>query len=198
MFSYIRGRLTESNGNSVTVEAGGIGYAITVSNNSAYKLPLPGNETLIYLYLHVREDEVGLYGFTTREEKEMFIKLIAISGIGPKAAIGILSGMTPDALAIAIVTSDIKSIAKIKGVGKKTAERIILELKEKLAAEDVEMFGAKAVAENSVGGVAHDAINALRTLGLTQSEAVKAVEAAMKEADTLEEVLRCTLRRIEK
>ena len=67
MFSYIRGRLTESNGNFVTVEAGGIGYAITVSNNSAYKLPLPGNETLIYLYLHVREDEVGLYGFTTRE-----------------------------------------------------------------------------------------------------------------------------------
>ncbi len=198
MFSYIRGKLTEANGNNVTIETGGIGYALTVSGNTAYKLPPLGRETLIYAYLHVREDEVGLYGFATREEKEMFLKLISISGIGPKAATGILSGMTPDRLAIAIVTADIKSIAKIKGVGKKTAERMVVELKEKLAAEDIEMFGAKAVAESAPGGVARDAVNALRTLGLTQSEAVKAVDEAMKEADTLEEVLRCALRRLNK
>ncbi len=192
MFSYIRGRLTEVNGNSVTIETGGIGYAVSVSDNTAYKLPRTGAETLLYLYLQVREDEVGLYGFIDREEKEMFLKLIQITGIGPKAAIGILSGMTPDKLAIAIVTNDVKSISKIKGVGKKTAERMVLELKEKLAAEEIEVFGSGS----EPSGLMQDAINALRTLGLTQAEAVKAVEPAMREADTLEDVIRNALRRI--
>lgn len=192
MFSYIRGRLTEANENQVTLETGGIGYSITVSGNTASKLPLPGTDTMLFLYLQVREDEVGLYGFISREEKEMFLKLIQISGIGPKAAVGILSGMTPDKLAIAIVTADIKAISRIKGVGKKTAERMVLELKEKLAAEDIEFYGSS----DEPGGLMQDAINALRTLGLTQTEAVKAVEPAMKEASTLEDVIRCALRRI--
>ena len=192
MFSYIRGRLTEANENQVTLETGGIGYSITVSGNTASKLPLPGTDTMLFLYLQVREDEVGLYGFINREEKEMFLKLIQITGIGPKAAIGILSGMSPDKLAIAIVTADVKAISRIKGVGKKTAERMVLELKEKLAAEDVELFGTS----DEPSGLMQDAINALRTLGLTQAEAVKAVEPAMKEASTLEDVIRCALRRI--
>lgn len=192
MFSYIRGRLTEANENQVTIETGGIGYSITVSGNTASKLPLPGTDTMLFLYLQVREDEVGLYGFISREEKEMFLKLIQISGIGPKAAVGILSGMTPDKLAIAIVTGDVKGISGIKGVGKKTAERMVLELKEKLAAEDVELFGTS----DEPSGLMQDAINALRTLGLTQAEAVKAVEPAMKDASTLEDVIRCALRRI--
>ena len=192
MFSYIRGRLTEANENQVTLETGGIGYSITVSGNTASKLPLPGTDTMLFLYLQVREDEVGLYGFINREEKEMFLKLIQISGIGPKAAVGILSGMTPDKLAIAIVTADVKAISRIKGVGKKTAERMVLELKEKLAAEDIEFYGSS----DEPGGLMQDAINALRTLGLTQAEAVKAVEPAMKEASTLEDVIRCALRRI--
>lgn len=192
MFSYIRGRLTEANENQVTLETGGIGYSITVSGNTASKLPLPGTDTMLFLYLQVREDEVGLYGFISREEKEMFLKLIQISGIGPKAAVGILSGMTPDKLAIAIVTGDVKAISRIKGVGKKTAERMVLELKEKLAAEDIEFYGSS----DEPGGLMQDAINALRTLGLTQAEAVKAVEPAMKEASTLEDVIRCALRRI--
>ncbi len=192
MFSYIRGRLTEANENQVTLETGGIGYSITVSGNTASKLPLPGTDTMLFLYLQVREDEVGLYGFINREEKEMFLKLIQISGIGPKAAVGILSGMTPDKLAIAIVTADVKAISRIKGVGKKTAERMVLELKEKLAAEDIEFYGSS----DEPGGLMQDAINALRTLGLTQAEAVKAVEPAMKEASTLEDVIRNALRRI--
>lgn len=192
MFSYIRGRLTEANENQVTLETGGIGYSITVSGNTASKLPLPGTDTMLFLYLQVREDEVGLYGFISREEKEMFLKLIQISGIGPKAAVGILSGMTPDKLAIAIVTGDVKGISGIKGVGKKTAERMVLELKEKLAAEDVELFGTS----DEPSGLMQDAINALRTLGLNQAEAVKAVEPAMKEASTLEDVIRNALRRI--
>ena len=192
MFSYIRGRLTEANENQVTLETGGIGYSITVSGNTASKLPLPGTDTMLFLYLQVREDEVGLYGFINREEKEMFLKLIQITGIGPKAAIGILSGMSPDKLAIAIVTADVKAISRIKGVGKKTAERMVLELKEKLAAEDIEFYGSS----DEPGGLMQDAINALRTLGLTQAEAVKAVEPAMKEASTLEDVIRNALRRI--
>lgn len=192
MFSYIRGKLTEANNNQVTVETGGIGYAITVSDNTSFKLPPIGFETTLYLYLQVREDEVGLYGFINREEKEMFLKLIQITGIGPKAAIGILSGMSPDKLAIAIVTADVKAISRIKGVGKKTAERMVLELKEKLAAEDIEFYGSG----DEPGGLMQDAINALRTLGLTQAEAVKAVEPAMKEASTLEDVIRNALRRI--
>ncbi len=198
MYAYIRGKMVSTDGNVAVIDAGGIGYEISVSTNTAVKLPSRDKEVTLFTYLNVREDEFSLYGFLRREEKEMFLKLITISGIGPRAAIGILSGMELGALAIAIATADVKSIAKIKGVGKKTAERIVLELKEKLRGEDATFFTENVVSFEEAGGIVQDAVNALRTLGLTQAEALNAVNASRSEADTLEELIMCALRRINK
>lgn len=198
MYAYIRGKMVSTDGNLAIIDVGGIGYEISVSTNTAVKLPARDKDVMLFTYLNVREDEFSLYGFLRREEKEMFLKLITISGIGPRAAIGILSGMELGALAIAIATADVKSIAKIKGVGKKTAERIVLELKEKLRGEDATFFTENVVSFEEAGGIVQDAVNALRTLGLTQAEALNAVNASRSEADTLEELIMCALRRINK
>lgn len=198
MYAYIRGKMVSTDGNVAVIDAGGIGYEISVSTNTAVKLPARDKDVMLFTYLNVREDEFSLYGFLRREEKEMFLKLITISGIGPRAAIGILSGMELGALAIAIATADVKSIAKIKGVGKKTAERIVLELKEKLRGEDATFFTENVASFEEAGGIVQDAVNALRTLGLTQAEALNAVNASRSEADTLEELIMCALRRINK
>ncbi len=198
MYAYIRGKMVSTDGNLAVIDVGGIGYEISVSTNTAVKLPARDKDVMLFTYLNVREDEFSLYGFLRREEKEMFLKLITISGIGPRAAIGILSGMELGALAIAIATADVKSIAKIKGVGKKTAERIVLELKEKLRGEDATFFTENVVSFEEAGGIVQDAVNALRTLGLTQAEALNAVNASRSEADTLEELIMCALRRINK
>lgn len=198
MYAYIRGKMVSTDGNLAVIDVGGIGYEISVSSNTAVKLPARDKDVMLFTYLNVREDEFSLYGFLRREEKEMFLKLITISGIGPRAAIGILSGMELGALAIAIATADVKSIAKIKGVGKKTAERIVLELKEKLRGEDATFFTENVVSFEEAGGIVQDAVNALRTLGLTQAEALNAVNASRSEADTLEELIMCALRRINK
>lgn len=198
MYAYIRGKMVSTDGNLAVIDVCGIGYEISVSTNTAVKLPARDKDVMLFTYLNVREDEFSLYGFLRREEKEMFLKLITISGIGPRAAIGILSGMELGALAIAIATADVKSIAKIKGVGKKTAERIVLELKEKLRGEDATFFTENVVSLEEAGGIVQDAVNALRTLGLTQAEALNAVNASRSEADTLEELIMCALRRINK
>ncbi len=198
MYAYIRGKMVSTDGNLAVIDVCGIGYEISVSTNTAVKLPARDKDVMLFTYLNVREDEFSLYGFLRREEKEMFLKLITISGIGPRAAIGILSGMELGALAIAIATADVKSIAKIKGVGKKTAERIVLELKEKLRGEDATFFTENVVSFEEAGGIVQDAVNALRTLGLTQAEALNAVNASRSEADTLEELIMCALRRINK
>ena len=162
-------------------------------------MPKIGSNVKLYCYLYVREDEMSLYGFNSREEKSMFLKLITISGIGPKASIGILSGMRPEALAVAIVTGDIKSIAKIKGVGKKTAERVVLELREKLSNQETDFFtGETQVAVVGLDNISQEAITALKSLGCTQSEAVTLVSQARKECDTLEELILNALRRMDK
>ena len=147
MIGYVKGTLISVQNGKVLLEVGGVGYEISVSNNTVVKLPAIEKQATIYTYLYVREDEMSLFGFYSLEEKAMFMKLISISGIGPKAAMSILSGMELRALAIAIITEDKKSIAKIKGVGKKTAERIILELKEKVTAEEADRYMGAFMAE---------------------------------------------------
>ncbi len=199
MYSYIYGQLIYVNGNVVTLDVGGIGYEITVSVSSLNKLPPIGERVKLHTYLYVREDEMSLYGFISREEKLMFLKLISISGIGPKASIGILSGMEPSSLAVCIVTGDIKSIAKIKGVGKKTAERIVLELKEKLTDTETDYISGETVTITSgLDELSSDAINALKALGVGQSEAISLVSAVRKEATSLEDLIIKALRRMDK
>lgn len=196
MLSFIKGEAVEFGENTVVIDNGGIGYELTVSNVTVEKIKNGSRFVCLQCYMAVREDGISLYGFLTKEEKNMFLKLITISGVGPKAAIGILSGMEVYDLMRVIMASDIKALSKLKGVGKKTAERIVLELRGEIDAESREiMESAKAVGEEeTLDADSADAISALRSLGFTQTEATEAVKKAKPFAKTAEELVAKALR----
>lgn len=196
MLSFIKGEAVEFGENTVVIDNGGIGYELTVSNVTVEKIKNGSRFVCLQCYMAVREDGISLYGFLTKEEKNMFLKLITISGVGPKAAIGILSGMEVYDLMRVIMASDIKALSKLKGVGKKTAERIVLELRGEIDAESREiMESAKAVGEEeTLDADSADAISALRSLGFTQAEATEAVKRAKPFAKTAEELVAKALR----
>ncbi len=196
MLSYIKGEAVDFDESTVVIDNGGIGYELTVSNVTVEKIKNGSRFVCLQCYMAVREDGISLYGFLTKEEKNMFLKLIAISGVGPKAAIGILSGMEVYDLMRAIMVSDIKALSKLKGVGKKTAERIVLELRGEIDAESREiMESAKSAgAEETLDADSADAISALRSLGFTQAEATEAVKKAKPFAKTAEELVSKALR----
>ena len=201
MISYIRGTLAEKLEDSVVVEAGGIGYRIFVPVSALSELPGTGETVKIHTYFCVREDSVSLFGFLSKQDMEMFKQLIGVNGIGPRSALGILSVLTPDALRIAVISGDAKTIAKAPGVGNKTAQRIILDLKDKIHAEDL-LYGEPAVTMtvpeiSSVGEVGKEAVEALTALGYTASEAAGAVrKVAITETMTAEDVLKAALRHL--
>ena len=196
MYAYIKGKLAVKDFDCVVVEAAGLGYEIWVSAQTLSALPAIGNEVKLFLYQQVKEDELSLFGFGTRQEKQMFLKLISISGIGPKVALSILSGLNVRALSTAILTGDIKLLAKVKGIGKKTAERIILELKESVG-EDVELLSAASVGVISaatVDSVGSDAWEALESMGLNRSDAYDKVLKARETTDNVAEIVRAVLK----
>src|ERR1700684_4631641 len=131
MIAHLRGRLLAKHPNQAVVEAAGVGYDVTISIPTFSDLPAMGSEVALHIHTHVREDAIALFGFLRAEEKQLFEKLITVSGIGPKLAITILSGMAADAMAAAIRSNDIARLTKIPGIGKKTAERMVLELRDK-------------------------------------------------------------------
>lgn len=204
MIHFIKGQLDTVSEQKVVVENQGMGYEILVPASVLSKLPAIGMDVKIYIYMHVREDALQLYGFTTKEEKEMFQLLITVNGIGPKGALGILSIMDVDALRFAILSEDAKSISKAPGIGGKTASKLILELKDKVDFEEtVDTVLTKG--ENAVAGVsaptedvgyrANDAIQALVALGYSSTEAVKAVKKVDLIQDmTTEEILKSSLK----
>ena len=191
MYSYITGKVTNKTFNSVVLENSGIGYEIGVSGNTLYDVNL-GETAKIYTYLYVREDEMSLYGFSRDEEKKLFLRLIDISGIGPKMAMQILSGYDLKTLTVAIASGDVKTLCKIKGLGKKTAELIVLNLRD-VAAEDV----AGADSMNMFGGddIA-DAVAALESLGIPKTEAVRAASEASKEVSGVENIISYCLKKL--
>ena len=191
MYSYIIGKVTNKTFNSVVLENNGIGYEIGVSGNTLYDVNL-GETAKIYTYLYVREDEMSLYGFSRDEEKKLFLRLIDISGIGPKMAMQILSGYDLKTLTVAIASGDVKTLCKIKGLGKKTAELIVLNLRD-VAAEDV----AGADSTSLLGGddIA-DAVAALESLGIPKTEAVRAASEASKEVSGVENIIAHCLRKL--
>ena len=194
MIGYIKGEAVLGEDNVIVMECNGLGYEVTVSNTTIAKIQAGSPYICLYTYLKVSEDDVTLYGFYTKEEKNMFLKLITVNGIGPKAAIGILSDIDLNDLMIAIMTSDIKRLSKIKGVGKKTAERIILELKEKIDADSEELLSSipsqkDAPKEEEIDKDTADVIIALRGLGLKQDEALEAVRQAKPHCKTAEEMI---------
>lgn len=202
MISYIKGLLAEKTEDSVVVETQGIGYQIFVPVSALSKLPAAGETVKIYTFLNVREDALNLYGFLSRQDLNMFRQLIGVTGVGPKSALGILSVLEPDALRIAVLSSDAKAIARAPGIGVKTAQRIILDLKDKVKAEDIlSPFGdsLKAVPADSgaSSGPEKEAVEALVALGYSSGEAAGAVKkVSVTENMTVEEVLKKALRHL--
>lgn len=173
MIAHLRGRLLSKTPQTAVVEAAGVGYEVTISIPTFTTLPAEGNEVALLVYTHVREDALALFGFTTPTEKRLFEKLLSISGIGPKLAITVLSGLPPERLIAAIHSQDHATLTHIPGVGRKTAERIVLELKDKL----------QDLAPTSIAGaptpVSEDVLSALVNLGYQRVAAQKGVEAAI-------------------
>lgn len=198
MYSYIKGELVEILDDTIVVEAGHIGYNIHIPASMTHHFTGTGQEVKIYTYLQVKEDDMKLYGFLTRDDLNIFRLLLSVSGIGPKGALAVLSVMTPDDLRFAVLGEDAKSIAKAPGIGNKTAQRVILELKDKLSLEEAfetkTAHMAEAGAEASVT-VKNEAVQALTALGYSSSEALKAVSAVeFTENITVEEVLKAALK----
>lgn len=195
MYSYIKGKITESGENYIVVENNGIGYELSVSANEVCELSKQSGDVKVYCYLSVREDGVSLFGFSSEREKSMFLQLIGVSGVGPKLALTALSGMTTEQFAAAIVRSDVKALSKIKGVGKKTAERIVLELRDKVS-KDYEAVGETDVVTSAAKseGANEDAVLALMTLGYTKQEAEAAVLKVQKDGMPLEQLVYAALK----
>ena len=201
MYAYLKGTLEEIAEDAVVVEVGNIGYNVRVSATTTQGLPGIGSEVKIYTYTLVREDAFTLYGFLTKDDLEIFKKLITVNGIGPKGGLAILSVMNADALRFAILAGDAKSIAKAPGVGNKTAERVILDLRDKISLEDtLRGLGEPVVTAGAVGGGAdnvmkREAIEALVALGYSASDATNAVKRVeVDENSTVEGILKAALK----
>lgn len=200
MYSYIKGVLTDMEEDLVVVEAGGIGYNIYTTGQTFDYLPSVGEEVKLYTYLNVREDAMVLYGFLTKDDLRVFKLLISVSGIGPKGALAILSVMTTDDLRFAVLGEDAKAIAKAPGIGAKTAQRLILELKDKFSLEDafeqkLENTASKNEKADGVKSAKNEAVQALVALGYSSSEALKAIGDVEITADTdVEDILKSALK----
>lgn len=191
MYSFITGIIEEKNENYVVLNNNGMGYEIWASSHTINSLPPVGEVGTLYTYLYVREDAFMLFGFSTKQEKEIFLQLITVSGIGAKSAIGILSGAGPNDIVKAIVTGDVKLISSFKGIGKKTAERIILELKGKFGELPMETM----LNDNFVESTAtEEATMLLTNMGLTRMEATTLVKQVADADDTTEDIVKKALR----
>jgi Holliday junction DNA helicase RuvA len=174
MIALLRGTLVEKHPNQAILEVGGVGYDVTIPISTFSRLPDTGAETRLRVYTHVREDVIALYGFLTADEKNLFEKLIGVSGIGPGLAVKVLSGMAAADLLSAIRRNEIEKLVRIPGVGKKTAERIVLELRDKLPAP----AGEEAAAAPALSRLDEDVLSALTNLGCTRPAAEAAVRKA--------------------
>ena len=197
MFHHIKGTVFHVDPNRVVLDNGGVGYSINTSFFSASSVK-KGEEALFYTYLHVREDAMELYGFATEEELSCYKMLTSISGVGPKAALAILSVVTPEKLALCVISEDEKTLTKAPGVGKKLAQRIILELKDKLAKSQLSVSGTSGVElpqpEVNMGS-AGEALAALTVLGYGRSEAAEAL-GGLDESLPVEELVRQCLKKL--
>lgn len=200
MYAYIKGELAEINTDHIVIEAGGIGYQVFISLQTFDYLPSVGENLKIYTYLYLREDAMILYGFLAKDDLELFKLLISVSGIGPKGGLAILSTLEADDLRFAILSGDAKAISKAPGVGGKTAQRVILELKDKLSLEDAFEAKTEHVQKNAAaagGSVKNDAVMALTALGYSSTESLKAVSAVeITEDMDVEEVLKAALKHL--
>lgn len=202
MIARLSGKLVEKQPNSVIIDVNGVGYDLTIPLSTFYELGEPSSEVLLLVHTHVREDALQLYGFWTPREKELFLKLTSVSGVGPKLAITMLSGMPAGELITAISSNDLIKLTSIPGVGRKTAERVVVELRDKLAQIALEAREAdRTAAQTQTAGdaaVREDTISALMALGYPKAISERAVSFAMREQGegNIEAVLKRALRRL--
>jgi holliday junction DNA helicase RuvA len=178
MIAHLRGLLLSKAPNQAVIECAGVGYELAISVTTFSALANEGAEASLHVHTHVREDQIALFGFAEAQEKRLFEKLLTISGIGPKLAITVLSGISADRLVMAIRAADHAALTKVPGIGKKTAERVVLELKDKL--EDIAVAQDVAGTVHHYGGAGDDALSALMNLGYPRPAAQKAIDTAIE------------------
>ena len=205
MIAHLSGTLLSKQATSVILDVSGVGYEVSIPLSTFYELEDPGSNVQLRIYTHVREDALQLYGFKTARERELFLRLISVSGIGPKLGITLLSGMSADEMIASIRTNNLAKLTLIPGVGRKTAERLVMELRDKVAAlsaEGDEELGVKpdTAAAPTEDSMRADALSALLNLGYQRNAAEKAVTSAMSEAGefSVESILRSSLRKLAK
>ena len=207
MIAHLSGTLLAKQATSVILDVGGVGYEVTIPVTTFYDMEEPGSQIQLRVYTHVREDALQLFGFRTARERELFTLLISVSGIGPKSAIAMLSGMSADEIITAIRTNNLARLTAIPGLGKKTAERLVIELRDKMAALSSPALEETIAAAATAGGAAptedtlrEDALSALVNLGYAKPAAEKAIAQAMHEGGDLsvELILRRSLRALSK
>ena len=198
MFSYIKGELAEINIDHIVIDVNGIGYQIFIPTNTLNYLPSIGESVKIHTYLYIREDAMILYGFLTKDDLEMFKLLITVSGIGPKGGLGILSTLSSDDLRFAVLSGDSKAISKAPGIGAKIAQRVILDLKDKISLEEAfeqKLENNKNISQSENNSVKNDAVLALTSLGYSSTESLKAVsKVEITEDMDVEAVLKASLK----
>lgn len=202
MITYVRGEIVELREGIVVVDVNNIGYRIFISARAAGELPPVGTEVRMHTYLHVKEDAMQLYGFLTSDELDIFKLLLGVNGIGPKAALGILSVLTANDLRFAVLSDDEKAISKAPGIGKKTAQKLILELRDKLSLEDAieknrEISNAASAPKAELNDARNEAVQALTALGYSASEALRAVkQVELTEDMDAEAILKAALKKM--
>ncbi|NLK87488.1 MAG: Holliday junction branch migration protein RuvA [Clostridiaceae bacterium] len=197
MYAYIKGKLEARGNDYIILETGGIGYKIATSLATLEAAGQPGREFKVFTYLHVREDVMSLFGFATHEELSTFELLLTVSGVGPKVALSLLSSISPSKFGLAVITDDIKTLTRAPGIGNKMAQRIVLELKDKIKKEQLALntgadMDMPAAAQG--GSKLSEAVSALMVLGYSHVEASKAVAAAFSEELDLESIIRNALK----
>ena len=202
MIAQLSGKLTQKLPNIIIIDVGGVGYEVTIPVTTFYELGEPGSDVSLKIHTNVREDSIQLFGFWTAREKELFLRLTSVSGIGPKLAITMLSGMPAGELIAAIRSNDLVRLTAIPGVGKKTAERVVVELRDKLATISLEEAGGGPTVSQVAGfgeeAIRSDTVEALMALGYPKAVAEKAVTSAMREDGdpSIESVLKRSLKRL--
>lgn len=202
MISFIRGNIADVTESSVIVEAGNIGYEVYMTGAAIEEVSRMKQEVKLYTYFHVREDVMQLYGFLNKDDLQMFRLLLGVNGIGPKAALGVMSGLSTDELRFAVLSDDVKTISKAPGIGRKTAQKMILELKDKLKLEDAFEKKLEHEQETASGGEAlHDgrqeAVEALTALGYSSTDALRAVRKVTDvDPEDVEGILKAALKNL--
>ncbi len=197
MIDFVEGTVAGKSQGEIVVNAGGVGFLLLCSNATLTAAPAAGEKWRCYTVLNVREDAMELFGFSSRQEREMFRRLCQVTGIGAKTALGILSGLPLRELSVAIVTGDVSALSRAPGIGKKTAQRIILELKDKVEQGDLAgMTGVGPAAPSASAGPVREAQEALMALGYTSAEAARAISLVRDRADTTDKLVMLALRQM--